>query len=93
MTSRIVKNAFSASHNSSLANHLRQDSFRYLCFSDYKDYYTDTSVKFIISMTEDKLAEAEQSGLHKKFKLESTISTSNMVRFLGETRSFDNYSG
>lgn len=62
-------------------------------FSDYKDYYTDTYVKFIISMTEDKLAEAEQSGLHKKFKLESTISTSNMVRFLGETRSFDNYSG
>ena len=44
-------------------------------------------------MTEDKLAEAEQSGLHKKFKLESTISTSNMVRFLSETRSFDNYSG
>ena len=72
---------------------LRQDSFRYLYFSDYKDYYTDTSVKFIISMTEDKLAEAEQSGLHKKFKLESTISTSNMVRFLGETRSFDIYSG
>ena len=66
---------------------------RYLCFRDYKDYYTDTSVKFLISMTEDKLAEAEQSGLHKKFKLESTISTSNMVRFLGETRSFDNYSG
>jgi len=34
-------------------------------------------------MTEDKLAEAEQAGLHKKFKLESTISTSNMVSYLG----------
>ena len=34
-------------------------------------------------MTEDKLAEAEQAGLHKKFKLESTISTSNMVSYPG----------
>ena len=33
-------------------------------------------------MTEDKLAEAEQAGLHKKFKLETTISTSNMVSYL-----------
>lgn len=59
--------------------------------TDYKDYYTDTSVKFLISMTEDKLAEAEQSGLHKKFKLESTISTSNMVLFdsMGCLRKFD----
>jgi len=37
----------------------------------------------MLSMTEDKLAEAEQAGLHKKFKLESTISTSNMVNYLG----------
>ena len=53
--------------------------YMYLYFSDYKDYYTDTTVKFVLSMTEDKLAEAEQSGLHKKFKLESSINTSNMV--------------
>ena len=53
-----------------------------VCFSDYKDYYTDTTVKFLLSMSEDKLAEAEQSGLHKKFKLESTITTSNMVSYL-----------
>ena len=52
-----------------------------LCYSDYKDYYTDTTVKFVLSMTEDKLAEAEQAGLHKKFKLESTVATSNMVRY------------
>ena len=47
--------------------------------SDYKDYYTDTTVKFVLSLTEDKLAEAEQAGLHKKFKLEAAINTSNMV--------------
>ena len=52
-------------------------------FSDYKEYHTDVTVKFILSMTEDKLAEAEQTGLHKKFKLESTISTSNMVGYVG----------
>ena len=52
-------------------------------FSDYKEYHTDVTVKFILSMTEDKLAEAEQAGLHKKFKLESTISTSNMASYLG----------
>jgi len=34
-------------------------------------------------MTEDKLAEAEQAGLRKKFELESTISISNMVSYLG----------
>lgn len=30
-------------------------------------------------MAEDKLAEAEATGLHKKFKLEASINTSNMV--------------
>ena len=30
-------------------------------------------------MNEEKLAEAEQMGLHKKFKLESNLNTSNMV--------------
>ena len=56
--------------------------FRGIFFSDYKEYHTDVTVKFVLNMTEDKLAEAEQSGLHKKFKLESTISTSNMVSFM-----------
>ena len=51
--------------------------------SDYKEYHTDVTVKFILSMTEDKLAEAEQAGLRKKFELESTISISNMVSYLG----------
>ncbi|XP_031551314.1 DNA topoisomerase 2-alpha-like isoform X2 [Actinia tenebrosa] len=51
------------------------------CILDYKEYHTDTSVRFVITMAEDKLAEAEQFGLHKKFKLESNINTSNMVLF------------
>lgn len=56
---------------------------------DYKEYHTDTTVRFLITMAEDKLAAAEHSGLHKKFKLESNVNTSNMVStlwFLAITR-------
>ena len=43
---------------------------------EYREYHTDTTVKFIITMSEEKLREAERVGIHKKFKLETTISTS-----------------
>lgn len=47
--------------------------------TDYKEYHTDTTVKFIITMSEQKLVEAETIGLHKVFKLQSPLSCSNMV--------------
>ena len=56
--------------------------FKYFDYSDYKEYHTDTTVRFVIIMTEEKLAEAEQFGLHKKFKLETSCLTSNMVSAL-----------
>ena len=46
---------------------------------DYKEYHTDTTVKFVVSMSEKNMAEAEAIGFHKKFKLEASINTSNMV--------------
>lgn len=46
---------------------------------DYKEYHTDTTVKFVITMSEHKLVEAEAIGLHKVFKLQSPLSCSNMV--------------
>jgi hypothetical protein len=46
--------------------------------SDYKEYHTDTTVKFIVKMSAEKLAQAEETGLHKVFKLQSNVS-SNMV--------------
>ncbi|XP_039209913.1 DNA topoisomerase 2-alpha [Crotalus tigris] len=49
--------------------------------TDYKEYHTDTTVKFIITMSEQKLVEAEAIGLHKVFKLQSPLSCSNMVLF------------
>ncbi|KAJ8320492.1 hypothetical protein KUTeg_002079 [Tegillarca granosa] len=49
--------------------------------TDYKEYNTDTTVKFVVKMSAEKLAQAEEAGLHKVFKLQSTISTSSMVLF------------
>lgn len=48
---------------------------------DYKEYHTDTTVHFVVQMTEKALADAEKDGLEKHFKLASQITTSNMVCF------------
>ena len=53
---------------------------------DYKEHHTDTTVHFTVTMTPEQMAAAEAVGLHKKFKLESTITTSNMVLFDSEGR-------
>ena len=52
---------------------------------DYKEYHTDTTVRFVVTLSAEKLQEAEAAGLHKKFKLESAINTSNLVRCLFES--------
>lgn len=49
--------------------------------SDYKEYNTDTTVKFIVTMNSEKLRVAEEEGLHKFFKLQTTISLSSMCVF------------
>ncbi|XP_068119452.1 DNA topoisomerase 2-alpha [Hyperolius riggenbachi] len=49
--------------------------------TDYKEYHTDTTVKFIIKMTEEKLVESETAGLHKVFKLLSPLTCNSMVLF------------
>ena len=46
---------------------------------DYREYHTDTTVRFVVYLTEDKMAEAERIGFHKKFKLENYLNTSNLV--------------
>lgn len=47
--------------------------------SDYKEYHTDTTVKFVVRMSEEKLAQAETAGLHKVFKLQSSLTCNSMV--------------
>uniref|UniRef100_A0A0B7A7H4 DNA topoisomerase 2 n=1 Tax=Arion vulgaris TaxID=1028688 RepID=A0A0B7A7H4_9EUPU len=49
--------------------------------TNYKEYNTDSTVKFVIKMAADKLAQYELEGLHKLFKLTTTISTNSMVLF------------
>lgn len=50
--------------------------------SDYKEYHTDTTVKFLVRMSEEKLAQAEAVGLHKVFKLQSSLTCNSMVTHL-----------
>uniref|UniRef100_A0A3Q2U469 DNA topoisomerase 2 n=1 Tax=Fundulus heteroclitus TaxID=8078 RepID=A0A3Q2U469_FUNHE len=49
--------------------------------TDYKEYHTDTTVRFVIKMTEEKLREVEAAGLHKVFKLQSPLTCNSMVLF------------
>uniref|UniRef100_H3A5L4 DNA topoisomerase 2 n=1 Tax=Latimeria chalumnae TaxID=7897 RepID=H3A5L4_LATCH len=49
--------------------------------NDYKEYHTDTTVKFVVKMTEEKLAQAEAVGLHKVFKLQTSLTCNSMVLF------------
>ncbi|CAH8664527.1 unnamed protein product [Heterobilharzia americana] len=51
------------------------------CITDYKEYHTDVTVRFVVKMSPEKLREAEASGLHKFFKLQTVMSTSSMVCF------------
>lgn len=52
-------------------------------FRDYKEYNSDESVLFIVTMSREKLQEFERDGLHKAFKLQTTTSITSMVRLLG----------
>jgi DNA topoisomerase-2 len=53
---------------------------------DYKEYHTDTSVHFVITMTDEQMAKAEAEGLEKRFKMTTVINTTNMVCFDHEGR-------
>lgn len=48
--------------------------------TDYKEYHTDTTVRFVVKMTEEKLREAEAAGLHKVFKLQNPLTCNSMVQ-------------
>ncbi|XP_052812946.1 DNA topoisomerase 2-alpha-like isoform X2 [Mya arenaria] len=49
--------------------------------TDYKEYNTDSTVKFVVKMTTENLAKSEEAGLHKVFKLQNTITSNSMVLF------------
>jgi DNA topoisomerase-2 len=49
--------------------------------SDVREYHTDSTVCFEVTMPEDKLVALVKAGAMKELKLTSTISTGNMVLF------------
>ncbi|KAK9283698.1 hypothetical protein L1049_011948 [Liquidambar formosana] len=59
---------------------------------DYREHNDDTTVHFEVILSEENLIMAKQEGLLKKFKLTTTISTSNMHLFdpKGVIKKYDN---
>lgn len=51
---------------------------------DYKEYHTDTTVHFIITLTDKGKEAIKKEGLEKTFKVHNAINTSNMVCFDSE---------
>lgn len=51
------------------------------CITDYKEYHTDVTVRFVVKMSPEQFAAAQRVGLHKFFKLQKTISLNSMVLF------------
>ena len=48
---------------------------------EFQEYHTDTKAHFVVTMSAENLELAQKEGLHKKFKLTSSLSTSNMHLF------------
>lgn len=48
---------------------------------DFREYHTDMTVRFVIKMSDTKLSEAQQMGIHKFFKIQTTMSLASMVLF------------
>jgi DNA topoisomerase-2 len=55
-------------------------------FNSMIDYCGNASIEYILTLSETQMKEAEKEGLLERFGLVSTINTSNMVCFDGETR-------
>ena len=59
---------------------------------NYKEYHTDTTVRFVVKMTTEKFDVASSVGLEKFFKLQKPLSLDSMVLFdhNGCLRRYDN---
>jgi DNA topoisomerase-2 len=49
--------------------------------TDFKEYHSEETVKFVVKMKPEQLQRYEREGLHKVFKLQNVINTSSMVLF------------
>eukprot|EP00930_Biecheleria_cincta_P021393 TRINITY_DN15877_c0_g1_i1.p1 TRINITY_DN15877_c0_g1~~TRINITY_DN15877_c0_g1_i1.p1 ORF type:complete len:2143 (-),score=530.30 TRINITY_DN15877_c0_g1_i1:185-6613(-) len=59
--------------------------------TEFREYHTDNTVHFSLSMSPDKAAAAQQKGLERFLHLRSTLSTTNMFLFdsHGHLRKYD----
>ncbi|CAF0740339.1 unnamed protein product [Rotaria sordida] len=48
---------------------------------DYKEYHTDTTVRFVVKLSQAQFVKFNESGLHKNFRLQETFKLTNMVLF------------
>merc|ERR1719326_1190040 len=48
---------------------------------DFREYHTENTVHFVVTLTPAKMREAQAAGFEKIFKLKSSISTNNMMLF------------
>ena len=48
---------------------------------DFKEYHKDNTVAFVVELTPAAMVKALETGLEKYFRLESSLSTTNMVLF------------
>ncbi|KAJ3316673.1 DNA topoisomerase 2, partial [Blyttiomyces sp. JEL0837] len=53
---------------------------------EFKEYHSDSRVHFVVTLTDAGMKAAEEEGLEKKFKLTTTVLTSNIVCFDMENR-------
>eukprot|EP00897_Mesotaenium_endlicherianum_P007582 jgi/Mesen1/6852/ME000351S05970 len=60
---------------------LPSDKVKEPFLKDVKEYHTDTAVHFEVHLTESNMEAAVAEGLHKKFKLTSSISMGNLHLF------------
>ena len=60
--------------------------------TDYREYHTDTTVRFVVKMTPEQFKVASSAGFHKFFKLQKPLSLNSMVLFdhNGCLRRYDN---
>lgn len=65
-----------------LSNHL---------IGSYKDFYTDSSVRFVVELTDDQMVQAEAEGLYTFFQLKKTIDLKSLplVDLEGDLHVFD----
>ncbi len=49
--------------------------------NDYKEYHTEATVRFVVTLPEENLVKSLNTGIHKIFKLQSSLSTTSMVLF------------